>query len=302
MKKVVKWIAIVLAGLIGLVVVAVIGMYVISGGRINKSYNVQPAAVTVPTDAGAIAEGKRLFTTRGCADCHGADAAGTIMEDDPALGRLVASNLTAGQGGVGGSYTDADWVRAIRHGIGPDGKSLFVMPSNEFYTIDDNDLGALIAYIKSAPAVDNVLPESTAGPIARALIVTGAFPLLPAEIIDHDAPRPAPVAKTASVEFGAYLAQTCVGCHGAGLSGGPMPGVPAEPPFPANLTPDPATGLGQWQEVDFVRAMREGKRPDGSIIDPKAMPWPALGQMTDVEMSALWLYLHSLPAKPEGSR
>lgn len=302
MKKVVKWIAILFAGLIGLILVAVIGIYVISGGRINKTYNVQPAAVAIPAEASAIDEGQRIFTTRGCGDCHGPDAAGTIMEDDPAFGRLVASNLTAGQGGVGGSYTDADWVRAIRHGIGSDGKPLFVMPSNEYFSLDDGDLGALIAFIKSRPPVDNVLPASSAGPIARALILTGAFPLLAAEIIDHDAPRPEPVVRDVNVEFGAYVAQTCFGCHGAGLSGGPIPGVPAEPPYPANLTPDPDTGLGQWQEADFVRAMREGIRPDGSTIDAKAMPWPALGQMTDVEISALWLYLSTLPATPEGNR
>lgn len=302
MKKVVKWIAILFAGLIGLILVAVIGIYIISGGRINKTYNVQPAAVAIPAEASAIDEGQRIFTTRGCGDCHGPDAAGTIMEDDPAFGRLVASNLTAGQGGVGGSYTDADWVRAIRHGIGSDGKPLFVMPSNEYSGLEDGDLGALIAFIKSRPPVDNVLPASSAGPIARALILTGAFPLLAAETIDHDAPRPEPVVREVNVEFGAYVAQTCSGCHGAGLSGGPIPGVPAEPPYPANLTPDPDTGLGQWQEADFVRAMREGIRPDGSTIDAKAMPWPALGQMTDVEISALWLYLSTLPATPAGNR
>lgn len=302
MKKVVKWIAILFAGLIGLIVVAIIGTYVITGGRINKIYNVQPAAVAIPTGASAIDEGQRIYATRGCIDCHGPDAAGTIMEDDPALGRLVASNLTTGQGGVGGSYADIDWVRAIRHGIGPDGKPLFVMPSNEYSGLEDSDMGALIAFIKSRPPVDNVLPASSAGPIARALIMTGAFPLLAAEIIDHDAPPPQPVVRDVNVEFGAYVAQTCKGCHGAGLSGGPMPGVPAEPPYPANLTPDPGTGLGQWQEADFIRAMREGIRPDGSAIDAKVMPWPVLGQLTDVEMSALWLYLSSLPATPEGNR
>jgi mono/diheme cytochrome c family protein len=103
-------------------------------------------------------------------------------------------------------------------------------------------------------------------------------------------------------EYGAYVAQTCTGCHGQTLSGGPIPGVPAEPPYPANLTPDPATGLGHWTEADFFAAIREGKRPDGSAINPTAMPWPNFSQMSDTEISAVWVYLQSIPAKPHGQR
>jgi hypothetical protein len=77
--------------------------------------------------------------------------------------------------------------------------------------------------------------------------------------------------------------------------------VPAEPPYPANLTPDVATGLGQWSEADFLRVFREGKRPDGSEIKPP-MPWQAMGHMTDNELKAIWLYLQSVPAKPYGNR
>jgi hypothetical protein len=62
------------------------------------------------------------------------------------------------------------------------------------------------------------------------------------------------------------------------------------------------TGLGQWTEADFVRALRTGQRPDQTAINPKAMPWPVLGQMTDTELSALWLYLQSVPAKSHGNR
>jgi mono/diheme cytochrome c family protein len=303
MRRVLKWIGIILSGLVGLIIVALVGVFIISNTQINKTYDVQPAAVAIPTDPAAIAEGKRLYTTRGCVDCHGADSSGKIVADDPLLGRLVASNLTVGQGGVGSTYSDIDWVRAIRHGLGPDGQPLLLMPSDEFNALDDTDLGTLIAYLKSVPAVDNEVPARRVGPLGRVLIVAGQIPsLLPAKFIDHDAPRPATVARAVTPEYGAYLAKSCIGCHGSGLSGGPIPGVPAEPPFPANLTPDADTGLGQWQEVDFIRAMREGKRPNGSEINAKAMPWPIFSQMTDTELSALWLYLQSIPTQPHGNR
>jgi cytochrome c553 len=175
------------------------------------------------------------------------------------------------------------------------------MPSQEFNGLSDADLGRLIAYIKSLPPVDHELPLDKLGPLGRVLLVANAIPVLPAELIDHMATRPAVVEPGVSVEYGSYLAQTCAGCHGATLSGGPTPGVSEEAPYPANLTPDEATGLGSWTEADFIRALREGKRPDGSSLSPK-MPWMVFGQMTDTELKALWLYLQSVPSKPYGNR
>lgn len=302
MKEVLKWLGIILGGLVGLILLALVGVYFMSESRLNKTYDVQPERVTIPTDAAAVAEGKRLFATRGCMDCHKENGAGGDFIDDPLLGQINASNLTAGRGGVGGAFTDSDWVRAIRHGLDPSGKPLWVMPSEEFNSINDTDLGALIAYIKSLPPVDQEVAANSLGPLGRVLLVTDQIPVLPAEKIDHDAPRPVAVEPGVTQEYGAYLAQTCTGCHGATLSGGPIPGVPAEPPYPANLTLEAQTGLGTWTEQDFLVAIREGKRPDGSSLDPKQMPWPNFAQMSDDEISALWLYLQSVPAKPYGQR
>jgi mono/diheme cytochrome c family protein len=302
MKKVFKWLGIVLAGLVGLILLAYVGVYFMSESRLNKTYDVQPETVTVPTDAEALAEGKRIFATRGCVDCHKENGAGGEFINDPLLGQINAANLTAGQGGIGGTFTDRDWVRAIRHGVDPQGKPLWVMPSEEFNAINDSDLGKLIAYIKNLPPTDQDTAGKSLGPLGRVLLVTDQIPVLPAEKIDHNAPRPVAVVPGVTKEYGAYLAQSCTGCHGATLSGGPIPGVPAEPPYPANLTPEPETGLGQWTEQDFMTAIRTGQRPDGSRLDPAKMPWPNFAQMNDVELSALWLYLQSVPAKPHGQR
>lgn len=302
MKRVLKWLAFIVGGLIGLALLALGAVYFMSEARMNQTYEIAAEVVPIPADADSIAEGKRLYLARGCGDCHSPNGAGTLMIDDPLIGELHGANLTAGPGGIGDTYTDADWVRAIRHGIGADGKPLLVMPSQEFYTLNDRDLGVIIAYLKSLPAVEREVPAPVLGPLGRVLFVTGQIPLLPAELIDHEAPRPVAVEAAATVEYGAYVAQSCIGCHGAGLSGGPMPGLPPNPPYPANLTPDPTTGLGNWTEADFVQALRQGQRPDGTILDPVAMPWPNFGQMTDTELSALWLYLQSMPAKPYGNR
>lgn len=303
MKKIIKWIGWSLAAVVGLVGVALLGIYVASSLHLNKTYEIQPAAVTIPTGAAAVAEGRRQFLTHGCIDCHDMDGAGKLVIEDPLLGTVIGANLTPGQGGVGQIYTDADWVRAIRHGVGADGKPLVIMPSLEYNLMNDEDLGHLVAYLKTLPAVDRTPSPPTLGPLGRFLIVGNVFPILPAEEIDHTAPRPAAIAKGPTTAYGHYLAsQTCMGCHGEGLSGGAIPGVPSEPPLPRNLTPDQETGLGNWSQVDFVQAIRTGQRPDGTTIDPTKMPWPAFQHLTDEEISALWLYLQSVPAKPYGNR
>ncbi len=301
-KKVFKWIGLGLCAVIGLLLIALVTIYVISNMRLNKTYDIPATALTIPTDAAAIAEGQRQFSTRGCVDCHGPDGAGKMVVEDPLVGTVMASNLTAGQGGIASNYAEgADWERAIRHGIGPDGKGLVIMPSHEFYPINDEDLANLVAFIQSLPPVDHETAPIAVGPLGRILHITGIATLLPAEIIDHQAPRPAAVAKGATKEYGEYLAKSCTGCHGNNLSGGPIPGVPAEAPYPRNLTPDMETGLGTWQEGDFVQTIRTGIRPDGSAL-AAGMPWQAFSAMTDDELSAIWLYLQSVPAQPYGNR
>lgn len=301
LKKLLKWVGIGLGTLLGIVLVALAVIYGISVVRLNQSYTVPATALTVPTDAATVAEGKRQYFTRGCVDCHGDNGAGKMVVDDPLVGTVMASNLTKGQGGVGNHYQDADWERAIRHGVRPDGKPLVIMPAHEYNPINDDDLSPLIAYVKSLSPVDQVRTPIQLGPLGRILHVTGMVTVVPAEVIDHTALRPQAVAKGATKEYGEYLAKTCTGCHGATLSGGPIPGVPSDGPFPRNLTPDVATGLGAWQEADFAKAIRTGIRPDGSQLST-AMPWPAFQQMTDEEVSALWRYLQSVPAKSYGNR
>ena len=124
---------------------------------------------------------------------------------------------------------------------------------------------------------------------------------MPAELVDHDAPRVAFVEPVADAVYGEYLAQGCTGCHGTGFSGGAIPGAPPDWPEATNLTSDAVTGLGEWDKDAFVVAMRTGMRPDGSEIDP-IMPWQNFGQMNDVELEALWLYLQTVPAQEEGNR
>jgi mono/diheme cytochrome c family protein len=291
MSRIIKWVAIVLGGLIGLVIIAALFLMGLTTLRFNRTYSVQPEMVTIPSDAEAIAQGEYVFKST-CAGCHGGNLGGTAFFDDPALATMPASNLTAGEGGVGAEYSDEDFVRAIRHGIDNAGKPLVIMPAQSLYHFSDEDLGALIAYIRSAPPVDQVWGERQFRPIGRILTALGAFgEIIPAETIDHDAPRPPAPQPGVTAEYGEYLVNTrdCRLCHGPDLTGGQSP-EPGAPPGP-DLTANPVN----WTAEQFIQTMNTGVTPEGELIDPAFMPWPEYAQLNDNDLSAILVYLQSLP-------
>ncbi|MDB4884330.1 MAG: cytochrome c class [Gemmatimonadetes bacterium] len=298
-RRILIWLGYALGGAAALLVVAAIAVYVISERRAHKQYTIALKPFIIPSDSTTIARGAHLATAIGkCVQCHGEQLEGSVMFDDPALGRVAARNLTRGTGGVGRILTDADLLRAIRHAVGPDGRPLLIMPSQNFIELTDDDLAAVVAYVKSVPPVDNLLPESRLGPLGRALLVAGKLPFFPAELLDHTRASPTPIAEGGTAEYGGYLARVgCVACHGPTLAGGPIAaGDPNWPPA-ANLTV--AGPTKSWTEENFKTLLRTGTRPDSTPVN-LAMPWKTAGRMTDEEIHAVWLYLRSIPGQPTG--
>lgn len=250
------------------------------------------------TMARAIARGEHLVKTRvGCDSCHGADFGGKVVIDQALVGYWAAPNLTTGPGGITRGFSAADWDRAVRHGVRHTGQSSS-MPSTEFLNLSDHELSDIVAYVRSRPPVDRTMKSIRIGPVFSFVVAFGAD-TLPAFEIDHQKPHPTePPVEAASVELGGHIAQVCRGCHGPQLSGGT---VAADPNMPvvANLTPH-ETGLKGWTEADFFRALREGKRKDGTEIRPQ-MPWKTYGQMNDVELKALWVYLQGVAPVAKGN-
>jgi mono/diheme cytochrome c family protein len=287
----------------GILIIASGAVFGITELRMDRKYDDVPVRpLALPADSAAIAYGARLATLRGCVGCHGPDLSGSPVIEDGMIARLYASNLTRGEGGVAAHYDAALFARAIRNGVGWDGRALLFMPAPEFHGMSDEDVGALIAYIEGIPPVDHVQPPSSVGPLGRALFLAGKVDLVPAEHVDHDDVPVASVERGVTVEYGRYLAAACAGCHGAGYSGGKIPGTPPDFIPAANLTPDRESGLGSWTEADLFRALREGRRPDGTELDGRFMPWRETARFTDDEIRAIWLFLQSLPARPEGNR
>jgi len=332
MRKALRYIG---GGLAAIVVLALIAWFVayrVAMSRYNKEWTVHTASFPIPfplTDqeltalraervaAGAaptdplagvdlnavaleraIVRGLHLVESRtSCNNCHAKDFGGDTIIDVALVGHWVAPNLTSGKGGVTQGFTANDWDRAVRHGVRRNGRTSS-MPSQDFVNLSDHELSDIVAYIRSMPPVDRDLGPVKFGPAFSFLIATEPKTFV-AATIDHDkAHLVDPPAAAPNAELGQHIVQVCRGCHGPNLSGGKLAGDP-DMPIVANLTPH-ETGLESWNEADFIRALREGKRKDGTAIN-KAMPWEAYGKMTDTELGALWAYLRTVPPLEKGN-
>lgn len=278
MKKILIWSAIALVVLIGLTLLASVALYSIGIEKLTRSYpNIPIETVSVPIDSDAVARGKHIATIWGCTKCHGANLSGSLITHDPIdgivpiLGTIPASNLTSGKGGIAQSYTNTDWVRAVRHGVKPDGRVEIFM--YDYSAMSDRDLGDLLAYLKQIPPVDADYPATSYGPILPIAPAIGIFTPV-AEVIDHGVPRVANPVPSATKEYGKYLSALCTACHGTGLV---------------------APLQGKWKQEDFMREVRTGVMPNGRQIGD-AMPSSIYGEMNDTELTALWLYLQNPPA------
>lgn len=296
MSRVLRIMGIILGVLLVLIVIAGIVVYIITNNKINETHDVEVEALTIPTDAESIARGQYLVEAIGlCQDCHGDNLGGENFIDVPVLAVVDSSNLTSGEGGIGNEYADEDWIRAIRHGVRPDGKSLIIMPSYDYQNFTDEDLTSIIAYLKTLPPVD-FEPTHRSARLFRLLMVLDEEvmnEILAANSVDHDTETPASIEPELSTEYGKYLASVaCAGCHGDDMAGGIEVGGPGSPKS-ANLT----SGGEVKDEAAFIAAVRTGIRHDGEVMDEDAMPWPRLSRLTEDDLSAIWLYIQSLPAK-----
>ncbi len=300
--KSLKWVGIVLAGIFGVFLIIVLILYGLGQARLKKNYQVSVKPVPIPGAETSLAEGKRIFQYRGCEACHAEDLGGKVYLDNPALGQVITPNLTAGQGGIGPLRTDEDLLRAITHGLRPDGTPLLFMPSTEFYYMSGEDLGRVLAYIRSVPPIDNH-PSPSALSFTGFVVMnlTRDITFLPAELIPHDeSPPPAPQPGI-TPEYGQYLAISCMVCHGPSYSGGEILGFPPEWPAAPNLTSGKGSRLPVWGEEGFIEIIRTGKK-HGRTINPDYMPWKSYRHMTDDELRAVFAFLMSLPPTDFGNR
>ncbi len=277
-RRILKWSGIVFGAVLVLAVVAVGVIYAASELVLRRTYDVPLTAFTAPRDAAGVEEGRRLATIRGCMGCHGERLEGRVLDEQLLLGRLVAPNLTR----VVREYSDAELERAIRHGVRKDGTSVLFMPSGMYYHLSDADLRAILAYLRSAPAVENEPPSTVLRVPARLMLLRMEAPF-EAQRIDHDAPRiPRGDPAREPLVFGRYLAITsCTECHGDDLRGG-------------RNNPDLRIAAAYSPEA-FRHLLRTGVAlGDRELRLMSEMSRRRFRHMTTAEMLALHAYLRTL--------
>lgn len=211
-------------GVVLLVVLATGVVYALSERIVRERHVVDAPAFTesLPTDSASLAEGERLARTRGCVGCHGSDLGGEVFFREPGVATIVATNLTM----MAPKLSDAAFERAIRHGVRPDGTTLFSMPAEMYRSLSDADLARILAWVRSRPEVEGERSPSRLGPLGRLGLVRGEYQSS-RYYIETETPLPPPA--DPALALGHYVAITsCTECHGNLLTGdGGSPSIPA---------------------------------------------------------------------------
>lgn len=304
-KSILKWTGIFVGSVAIVFVAAVYAMQ-------NTTYMAPYPAVVASRDSAVIARGRHLAT--GPAHCNGCHVAPEDIRKAEAgepvelkggftfnlpLGKIRAPNITPDvETGIGG-MKDHEIARSLRYGVDHKGQALFdFMP---FHNLSDEDLRAVISYLRTLKPVKNHVERrdlNFAGKAVNAFIIKPVGP---------DGIPPLSVKEDTSAAYGKYLAHSvanCVGCHTMrDMTTGAFVGKPFAGGFmmesevirglvftTPNITPDPATGrMAHWDEEDFITRFRTGALEEGTT-----MPWGAYRNMTDDELKALYRYLQTV--------
>ncbi|HLC05110.1 MAG TPA: c-type cytochrome [Anaerolineales bacterium] len=301
-----KWPGVFISGLLTLIPTALLVLALIGFYKLNESYGNPIAVIQVAGTPEQIARGEKLANI--CVSCHTPDdvlpLSGSNFAakfDFPPLGTLYAPNLTP-SGNIG-SWTDGEVMRAIREGVHKNGRSLLIMPAGGFRNMSDDDVQALVAYLRSQPSTGEPTPENRFNVLGAIFMNLSDF---------RTAQQPAGSVTTSQAgtpEYGKYMVDIigCRDCHGPELQGKVDSGQPGPPAGP-NLTKI----VPQWTEEQFMTFFNTGTMPDGRKVpiltlasgfsEPR-MPWPMVrAATTDDELKAMYEYLHSLPVMDNPAR
>src|SRR5579859_6616873 len=295
-----KWGGTVLAGLLTLISLALLTLVLVGYSKLNQPHSNPVADVHVAGTPEQIARGQQLAHI--CAGCHSPNRqlplAGTNFIAKfgfPPIGTFYAPNLTP-SGNIK-DWSDGEVIRAIREGVHKNGRSLLVMSAENFRYMSDDDVQAVVAYLRSQPPTGGPTPENNWNVLGALFINLLDFQTAQAPVGHVTAPPPG------TPQQAEYLVNIigCRDCHGDQLQGKVDNGQPGPPPGP-NLTQI----VPKWSEEQFFTFFNTGKLPDGSAVPRMTLPdgstetvmaWEEVrATTTDEELKVLYSYLHSLPA------
>ncbi len=294
-----KWAGVAVAGLLTAIPPLLLVLALIGFGKLNEWHTNPVANIKVAGTAGQLARGEQL--AHGCVSCDAPvdqlPLSGTNFAAKfglPPLGTLYAPNLTPS--GDITDWTDGEVIRAIREGVHKNGRSLLIMPADSFRNLSDDDVQALVAYLRSQPPTGGPTPSNQFNLLGALFINLVDFRTAQQPVGSVTAPQPGTPA------YGKYMVDVigCRGCHGDQLQGKLETGQPGPPAGP-NLTKI----VPGWTEEQFMTFFNTGQLPGGGTVptltlpsgftEPR-MPWPVVRAVTtDDELRDIYSYLHSLP-------
>jgi mono/diheme cytochrome c family protein len=302
-----------LTGLVIALTLFVAGFAVYVASRQHLEYDTAMPAIAASSDSAVIERGHYVVRTlASCPICHGdpKQQDRIVAGDEVPLsggfefnippGKFYPRNITPDKETGIGSFSDGQIARALRYGVGSDGRAL--MPFMEMQGLSDEDLVAVVSYLRTQPPVHNLVPAhqfTLLGMIVKATVL--AKPVGPKETPLKTNPH------GATVENGRYLVESvanCWSCHtqrdyktgamiGPHLAGGAMRDDwnPRRTWMPPNLTSDPKTGrLSRLTEDQFVARIRAGR-----VIPGSPMPWQQFQRMNEDDLRAVFRYLKTVP-------
>ena len=305
--------------LLGLVVVLLVAGAATVQMRYDRTFDVADVNATASSDAAVIARGAYLaYGPAHCAYCHNSidkharlDAGEQVplsggLEFSIGIAKITSPNLTPDPETGIGNVSDAKLARMLRHNVRSSGVA--AIPFMEFQNLSEEDVTALISFMRSQPPVKNQIPPREFSMLGKTIMSFLIKPSGP----DGTPPKTSPPAQP-TVERGAYLVTSvaaCAGCHtqrsqkdgsylAPKLSGGnPMQGEDGKSYTPPNITPDPKTGhIYNWTEDQFVQRFRAGPLNGAG----SHMPWRAFARMSDDDLRAIFRYLKTVPPTEHAS-
>jgi mono/diheme cytochrome c family protein len=293
--RVLKWVVRIVGTLVVLVLVAAGVVIAMGYGTANGKVKRRIPEVAIVADSAHVERGRHIAEVI-CSGCHSPEgslplAGGSenyfLIPHGPNFGVLVAPNLTPG--GVLRQYSDGALLRAIREGIGFDDRPLLVMPARMYQGMSDEDAHSVIAFLRSQPAVDHVVPARAPNLMAYCVQGLRMFPSSVQSAIDGPI---AEVPADSTAEYVRYMTPLfgCADCHGAGLRGG------TKGQFPP-IGPDLVSIVAAHSLPEFELALRHGvSARDGHALDPMQMPFAHYSKLTDLEVVAVYRHIKELSA------
>lgn len=279
MNRIIRWAAYGVGAAALIVLLFALWALLASSRLLGRVHEAAPERLARPT-AAQLADADRQARILGCVSCHGEGLGGKMMFDGGPVGKVWAPNLHA----LAARASDQQFAQAIRQGIGHDGRALFVMPSPMYSRLSDQEVAALIAWIRSIPRRGEPVSPIEWGPLGRVLLAVGKLPSAIDRIDEFRRLEPYDTGPEHSA--GRRLAaNVCSECHGADLSGG-------------QPTPDQAApGLsiaGAYDLRQFTRLMRTGRSPSGRDLGlMREIAVNDTSHLTDDEIAGLYFYLRS---------